>query len=188
MSDANIQKKPSGSRRMRLILILSLAVNLAVVGLVAGAALRGGERGGASGDARARAMQTRDFGFGPYVSALDRDARRDIGRNFISKAGGPAKARAGAQEKFEAILDALKAEPFDADLFQGAMLAQLNDLAEKQNIGASVIVDHVAMMTPEARAAYAVRLDQALKRPPRHDAGPDGGPDAKPKPKPKAQP
>lgn len=180
MSDANFQKKLGGSRRMRFILILSLAVNLAVVGLVAGAALRGGERGGASGDgdARARAMQTRDFGFGPYVEALEHEQRREIGRNFIKKAGGAAKARAGAQEKFEAILDALNAEPFDADLFQAAVLAQLNDLAEKQNIGAAVIVDHVATMTPEARAAYAVRLDQALKRPPRSDA----------KPKPKAQP
>jgi uncharacterized membrane protein len=169
---------------MRVILILSLAVNLAVVGLVAGAALRGGEHRGASGEARARAMQARDFGFGPYVAALDRDERREIGRAFIGKAGGPGKARAGAQEKFEAILDTLKAEPFDADLFQAAVLAQLNDLAEMQRIGVHVIVDHVATMTPEARAGYAVRLDQAIKRPPRRE----GGRNAEPKSKLKVQP
>jgi uncharacterized membrane protein len=173
MSDANIHKKPRASKRMRIVLILSLAVNLAVVGLVAGAALRGGP-GGVSGAERARAMQARDFGFGPYVAALEHDQRREIGRAFIGKAGRPDKAQAGAQAKFEAILDALNSDPFDADLFQTEVLAQLNGLAELQKIGASVIVDHVAAMTPEARAAYAERLDQALKRPPRREGGRDG--------------
>ncbi|MEM5478165.1 periplasmic heavy metal sensor [Pacificibacter sp. AS14] len=176
MSDTNTGQKSRGSQRMRLVLILSLAVNLAVVGLVAGAALRGGERGGVSGDDRARAMQTRDFGFGPYVAALEHEQRRDIGRAFIKKAGLPDAARAGAQAKFEAILDALKAEPFDADLFQSEVLAQLNDLAEMQKIGATVIVDQVAAMTPETRAAYAVRLDQALTRPQRREGGRDDAP------------
>lgn len=174
MSDESKQNTSRASRRMRFVLIVSLALNLAVVGLIAGAALRGGH-GGPAGDARARAMQARDFGFGPYVAALEHSERRTIGRAFIGKAGRPDKARAGAQAQFESVLDALTADPFEADVLKTQMLAQLRDLAELQRIGASVIVDHVAAMTPEARAAYAVRLDQALKRPPRREGGRDGG-------------
>lgn len=190
MSDVNTGRKQSGSGRLRLVLVMSLAVNLAVVGVLAGAALRGGPGGGPAeppelgpGAARARAMQSREFGFGPYLAALEQEQRREIGRAFIGKAGRPDEAQAGAQKKFEAILDTLDAAPFDADLFQTAMLAHLNDLAELQQIGASVIVDYVATMTPEARAAYAIRLDHTLKRPPRPQVGRGGD-----GPKPKDQP
>lgn len=173
MSDIETQKKTRGSRRTRWVLIVSLGLNLAVAGLVAGAALRG-DHGRASGDARARAMQARDFGFGPYVAALDGADRRMIGRAFIGKAGRPDKARNEVQTQFESILEALKADPFDADALKSKMFTQLNNLAEMQKIGADVIVDHLSAMTPEARAAYAVRLDQALQRPLRHDDGRKG--------------
>jgi uncharacterized membrane protein len=185
MSDTDTQKKPNAPRRssarVRWVLIVSLALNLAVVGLVAGAALRGEHRGGAV-DERARAMQSRDFGFGPYVAALDPSERRVIGRAFIGKAGRPDKAHSAAQAQFEAVLDALDAEPFDAEGFRSEMLVQLKGLANLQRIGADVIVEHVASMTPEARAAYAVRLDQALKRPPRREGGRNEGGSGKPKP------
>lgn len=173
MSDTDTQTKTSGSRRTRWVLIASLGLNLAIVGLVAGAALRG-DHGGASGDARARAMQSRDFGFGPYVAALEHADRRVVGRAFIGKAGQPDKARNHVQTQFESILDALNTTPFDGDAFKSEMLTQLNDLAELQKIGADVIGDHIADMTPEARAAYAVRLDQALTRPKRYDDGHKG--------------
>jgi uncharacterized membrane protein len=175
---SNPDPKPSSkSRRMRWILIASLGVNLAIVGLVAGAALRGGYH---DSDVRARAMQSRDFGFGPYVAALDASERRVIGRAFIGKAGRPDKAHNAVQAKFEAILDAIKADPFEAQVLKTQMLTQLNDLAELQRIGADVITDHIAAMTPEARAAYAVRLDQALQRPPRRDKSRDEGRPPKP--------
>lgn len=170
-------KPSSKSRRMRWILIASLGVNLAIVGLVAGAALRGGYH---DSDVRARAMQSRDFGFGPYVAALEAPERRMIGRAFIGKAGRPDKAHNAAQAKFEAILDTIKADPFDVQALKSQMLMQLDDLAELQKIGADVITDHIAAMTPEARAAYAVRLDQALQRPPRRDKSRDDGRPPKP--------
>ena len=182
MSDPNTQTPPPKSRRMRWVLIASLAVNLAVVGLIAGAAIRGEHRG-VSGEVRARAMQTRDFGFGPYVAALEHSERRAIGRAYIGKAGRPDKARRDVQSQFESILAALTAEPFDADVFKSMMLVQLDNLATQQRIGADVIADHVAAMTPEARAAYALRLDAALKRPLRRDC--DGRcEDRQPKPHP----
>lgn len=181
MTEANTQLRPRASTRTRIVLIVSLALNLAVVGLIAGAALRGGH-GGPAGDARARAMQARDFGFGPYVAALEHSERRIVGRAFIGKAGRPDKARAGAQAQFEEILDALTSEPFDADAFKSKVLIQLDGLAEKQRIGADVIVDHVSAMTPEARATYARRLDQVLKRPPRREGGRKDGASVKPKP------
>jgi uncharacterized membrane protein len=160
---------------MRLVLIASLAVNLAVVGVVAGAALRGGDHKGQSGEMRARAMQSRDVGFGPYVAAFEGPQRRTLGRAFVSKAGRQDKAQNTVQAQFEDILALLKTDTFDADAFEAAMRAQLSSLAEMQSIGVDVIVNQVAKMTPEARAVYAKRLDQALTRPPHREPTREGG-------------
>ncbi|RPE72022.1 heavy-metal resistance protein [Pacificibacter maritimus] len=173
MSDTKLPISKS-SRPMRIVLIASLALNLAVVGLIAGAALRG-DRDSKSGADRARVMQSRDIGFGPYVAAFEKGQKRSLGQAFIGKAGRQDKARNTVQAQFEDILAVLTAEPFDADAFKSAMLVQLNGLAELQQIGAEVITDQVAAMTPEARAVYAERLDQALTRPPRHVDGDRSG-------------
>lgn len=158
----------------RVALVISLALNLAVVGLIAGAAVRGG--GPAQrGEERARTMQTRDFGFAPYIAAFSDDERRTVGRAFLKQAGKPAEARRAIQSSFEAVISALQADPFDADGFKALLLAQQKDLASRQSIGASVLADHLAGMAPADRAAYADKLDHILTRPPLREGGGKNG-------------
>ncbi|SFI48593.1 periplasmic heavy metal sensor [Celeribacter neptunius] len=166
-----------GIRWSRVVLVASLALNLAVVGVVGGVALRRD----AAVD-RARALQTRDFGFGPFVGAFETDQRRALGRAFARSAGNPMQARREVGQMFAAMLTTLKTEPFDAGAFGSVLLQQQRQFSERQEIGAQLVVDQIAAMSPEARQAYALRLEEMLKRPPTMGRGPhqgapaDGGP------------
>ncbi|WP_417269462.1 periplasmic heavy metal sensor [Celeribacter sp.] len=149
----------------RVVLVVSLALNLAVVGMVAGAALRRDD--GARGDGeRVRVMQTRDFGFGPYVGAFEGKDKRELGRAFMEKAGGRVEARKRVEAQFNAVMAALRAEPFDPSAFEAVIVEQQADLAARQEIGARLLAQKVANMTHDERAAYAKRLDEMVKRGP----------------------
>jgi len=167
-------KKPF--RWSRVVLVVSLALNLAVIGTVAGALLRWD-----AGVDRARAMQVRDFGFGPFVGALETKDRRDVGRMFIRSAGDPREARAEVKAMFAQMIATLKAEPFDRQAFETLLLQQQQKFSSRQEIGAQIVVDQIAQMSAPDRAAYATRLEDMLKKPPRSPHTGDGVRDAAPR-------
>ncbi|SDI38373.1 periplasmic heavy metal sensor [Alloyangia pacifica] len=151
-------KKPSGAPRwMRWLLLGSLALNLAVVGVVAGGLLRHGgpERGGPP---RGREFIT------PYTQAFSQDQRRELGRQLFSsferKQGDRPRPRPFAD--YRSALELLRAEPFDSTAFAEALSAQDARAAERQKMGQDVLVDYVATLSPEAREAYADRLEAEL--------------------------
>lgn len=163
------EPKKKSFRWSRVVLVASLALNLAVIGTVAGALLRRD-----AGADRARTMQTRDFGFGPFVSALDIQDRRDVGRSFIRSAGDPRQARKDVEAMFEEMVAALKAEPFETDVFATLLLKQQSQFSQRQEMGAHIVVDQIAQMSVQDRAAYAARLEDMLKHPPRPPHSKDG--------------
>ena len=160
-------KKPF--RWSRVVLVMSLALNLAVIGTVAGALLRWD-----AGMDRARAMQVRDFGFGPFIGALDPTDRRDVGRSFVRSVGNPREARAEVKTMFAQMVATLKAEPFDRQTFETLLLQQQQNFSSRQEIGAQIVVDQIAQMSAPDRAAYAMRLEDMLKKPPRPPHSGDG--------------
>ncbi|NIY78204.1 periplasmic heavy metal sensor [Celeribacter sp. HF31] len=164
------QKK--GIRWSRIVLVASLALNIAVLGIVGGALLRWD-----AGMDRAKALQTRDFGFGPFVGAFDTQERRALGRAFSRSAGDPQTARGQVREMFETMVKTLKTEPFDAAAFETLLLRQQKNFSDRQEIGARLVVDQIEAMSAEERMAYADRLVEALRRPPpRPRDGGAGGP------------
>lgn len=152
----------TGLRWSRIVLVASLALNLAVLGVVGGAILRWD-----AGMDRARALQVRDFGFGPFIGAFDTKERRALGREFRRSTGDPKVARQEIETMFQDMLEALRAEPFEAVRFEALLLKQQRDFSERQKIGAELVVDQIATMPSEARMAYAERLEQMIKNPPR---------------------
>ncbi|SDW31529.1 Heavy-metal resistance [Celeribacter indicus] len=162
------QGRRRGIRWGRIVLVLSLALNLAILGAGIGMALRWD----AARD-RARAMHTRDFGFGPYVGAFSREDRRALGRAFVEEAGDWRAARREARESVETLIATLRAEPFDAERFQALLLAQHARFAARQKIGAELVVARIGEMQPEDRIAYADRLEEILTRPPHPPHGGD---------------
>ncbi|WP_417277944.1 periplasmic heavy metal sensor [Celeribacter sp.] len=178
MSDKMTQPGPSGDaakkkgiRWSRIVLVGSLALNIAVLGVVGGALLRWD-----AGMDRAKALQARDFGFGPFVGAFDTQERRALGRAFRRSAGDPQTARSQVREMFETMVTTLKTEPFDAAAFEELLLRQQKNFSDRQEIGARLVVDQIEAMSAEERMAYADRLVEALKRPPQRprDGGPGG--------------
>ncbi|WP_353471539.1 periplasmic heavy metal sensor [Salipiger sp. H15] len=142
---------------MRGLLLASLALNLGVAGVVAGGLLRHGgpEHGGPP--------RGRDF-ITPYTQAFSQDERRELGRKLFSSFEGRQgeRPRPNPFSSYRGTLDLLRAEPFDSAAFAEVLTAQDARAAERQKVGQQVLVDYVSSMTPEARAAYADRLELEL--------------------------
>lgn len=155
----------------RIVLVLSLALNVAILGIVGGAVLRWN-----AGMDRARTLQARDFGFGPFVGALENEDRRALGREFARSAGDPRAARAKVGAMFGAMITALKSDDFDAAGFETLLSEQQREFARGQQIGARLVAQQIAEMSAQERQAYAERLEEMLRNPPHrpHEQGARG--------------
>jgi len=146
----------------RILLFVSLAVNLLIAGMVAGAVLRNtGER------ADGRAL--RDMGYGFFGAALTQGDRRAIGGEMAKRSGDLRANREHVRNQMAQFLQALRTVPYDSD----AVLALSGDLqsklAERQQIGQIALLDRIAAMSDQQRSAYADRLERAMKRGPRRN-------------------
>ncbi|HMO09534.1 MAG TPA: periplasmic heavy metal sensor [Paracoccaceae bacterium] len=170
--DAPLAVPPPGpppGRWMRVLLVVSLALNLAVAGLVAGAMLRGPW----SGDGP-RAVSVRDPGLGPYAAALSEEDRSVLRRALRARLPDLRAARAGFQADMQAVLGALRAEPFDPEALRAAMDRSSARLTETVAIGQAMVFDRIAALGPAERRAFADRLEAALDRPLRRLRDRDG--------------
>lgn len=150
----------TSSRGLRLALILSLMFNLLVLGLIAGAWIRDDR------DMRSHSAMD-DIGFGPYLAALSGTERRDIGRALMQRAGNLRQNREAFRQDFEALIAALRREPFDIGAVSAAIDAQQARLAERLEIGKSVLYEQLTAMTPEQRRAFADGLERAMRHGPK---------------------
>ena len=133
---------------LRITLALSLAANLAVVGLIAGAALsRGGPPFGAGPP-----------GAGPFalVRALPLDERRALIRDLREGRGRPDRAE--RRQRINALIDLIRAEPFDRDAVQAMLSDQRDRAAVETGRVEDAVLDRLSAMDPAARAAFAERL------------------------------
>ncbi len=147
--------KAGGSRGLRIALGVSVALNLLVAGLVAGAVLR---------DGGPRDRMLRDLDFGPFTEALSDQDRDALRREFVARSGGFRDARAEMRADFDALLAVLRATPFDAEAARAVLAATQARVQERLTLGQEVLVERLAAMTPEAREAFADRLERRLRR------------------------
>lgn len=155
MSDPNSTRPVSATPRgVKIALALSVALNLAVAGLAVGAWL---------GDGPHRGMP-RDMSFGPFSEALDSDDRRALRKALLARLGEFRGQREAARAEFQALLTALRADPFQPEALKTALAALEARNAERLDLGRSLIEARLIEMTPEERAAFADRLEKGLKR------------------------
>ncbi|MEM9638126.1 MAG: periplasmic heavy metal sensor [Pseudomonadota bacterium] len=161
MQDTN-PTKPALPRRFKIILGLSLALNLAVVGLIAGAALRHGDgwRGG-----------PRSAGFGayglPYMIALPREERRTVIRAVRSGKAAGLPDRAARRAQYAEVLTALRNTPFDAETLSVVVARQAQSAVEVQQVAQGAWLDVVAAMSDAERDSYAAQIEEVLRRGPK---------------------
>ncbi|QIZ82479.1 periplasmic heavy metal sensor [Thalassovita gelatinovora] len=150
-------KKGSPRVWVRVVLVVSLALNLAVLGVVVGAVARFG----APGDGPpARA----DLVGGAYTRALSPADRRKIGRQLMRDQNDALPTRSTRAGEYQNMLAALRAQPFDADTVN-AILQRQRDFGHKRaELGHKLFLQHLSDMSAADRSAYADRLEQGLNR------------------------
>ena len=149
--------KTGPSRLWRIVFVISLALNLAVVGLVIGAVASG-----RMGDGPPRAF---DLGLGPVSRALDPQDRRAIG---LSLRGRTDLRRGDLRAQTALMVAGLRQEPFDPEAMRALMNSQRARFGAVQDAAQAALIDRIAGMSPERRAAFADRLERELSRPPRN--------------------
>lgn len=147
---------PGASRGTKIILAISLALNLAVVGVVVGNALDGDRRGGPS--------MARDLAFGPFHEALSGADRRALAKILIAKSPAMRDARKMMEADLTQVLAALQADPFDPAALEAAFAAQNARSSANFGVAQAAIRDFLVQMSPEARAEFATRLQDGLGR------------------------
>ncbi len=155
-------------RWMRIVLVLSLALNLAGVGVVAGAVLGHSKK-------PPRSAMVGDLGFGPYTDALSAEDRRALRSAFVERAPDFRDLRKVMRADFDRLLAILRTEPYDAAAATEVIAAQRDRARQGFELGQDLLVERLGAMTAEERAAFADRLERVLSRPPGHPGKrPDG--------------
>ena len=136
-------------RGWRVVLVVSLALNLGVLGIALGHALDGPgrERGPRMGGPAA-----------PLIQALPRAERRALVQTLRQ---GPRPPRGRG---LDPVLEALRATPFDPDALSAA-LGQARAAGDARLRRAeAALIERLTQMSPQARAAYAERLADGFRR------------------------
>ncbi len=149
--------RPAG-RGIKIALAVSLALNLLVAGLAVGAMLRGGPAPGG-----------RDFGLGPLSEALSREDRSALREAFLNRHPDARAERRAMRAEFDTLLAALRAEPFDPAALDAALQAIAQRNTELLETGRGLVAARLKAMDAEARAAFADRLEDGLRRMGRRD-------------------
>lgn len=154
----------SGAPRwMKVLLAVSLAMNLGVLGLVGGAALRGaGDRG---------RPDVRNIGFGPFSDALSPQDRQELRRAFLRDGGNPRAMRQMMRAEVGTLLQVLRTEPLQEAGVRAAFSQFQQRGQERLELGQRLLADRIIAMSPDDRARFADRLEEVMAR---------GGPRAAP--------
>lgn len=162
-----VENTPAATKPRRIwkiVLALSLALNLAVAGIVVGSI--------ASGRAGPDGPRSFDLGIGPMTRALTRQERRAIGQSLRESR---ALHDLNPRERIGGLVAALQADPFDPAVLQALLDAQSQKMDDVQMRAQAAFLALVTDMTPERRAEFAAQLREELSRPRPFRDRPSGG-------------
>ncbi|MDV4166927.1 periplasmic heavy metal sensor [Rhodovulum sp. FJ3] len=157
---------PTKSKRFsvtRIVLVISLAVNVAVAGLVIGAVLKHGPR-----DHDRRPPKSEILSYGPYTSALTEEDREVLLERLVDAQGEIRDNRRAVKADFKRLLNAVRAEPYDPAATAAIMAEQQARVQKQIDLVSRVLLEQLTEMSAEEREEFADRLERVLRRgPPR---------------------
>lgn len=152
--------QPKKRRWVMPLLGASLIANMLVVGIVLGAFFAnrdGPPRDKVDGPARSLVGA-------PFLRALAPEQRRALYGEVRKNGDRLRENRTDLRQQFEALLAAIQAEPFDAEMVQALLQKQRDVALRRQSIGESLLIAQLSQMKVEERVAYAERLSRDLRR------------------------
>lgn len=141
-------------RWMRVLLVVSLALNLLVAGVVVGQLVFDDDHG--------RGPRPVEIALGPFARAMDAGDRRAILESLRSNSDLRPLSRDQRAAAFGEIVTTLRVEPFDRARAEAALSAQAERVRGLERTIQGALLDRLAAMTPDQRAAFADRLEAEL--------------------------
>ncbi|MGI9391044.1 MAG: periplasmic heavy metal sensor [Boseongicola sp.] len=140
-------------------LLVSLAINLLIVGIVVGFVISSKppipDRVGDN---------VRSLIGAPFVQALPKEDRQALMKAIGAERGRLRENREALRARFEALLGALQADPFEPAAIAMLLQKQRSVAIRRQQIGESLLIERLKTMTLDERDQYADRLAHALRR------------------------
>ncbi|MEX0287355.1 MAG: periplasmic heavy metal sensor [Paracoccaceae bacterium] len=136
---------------MRILLGVSLALNLATIGIVTGAAYRILGPGGPP--------HPPSFG-GAVIRSLPHDERKAL----VAEARKSVNGQSARREGLAPLVTALRADPFDVEAITALLQSQRNRQAAWAEAMQGAWLTRVSAMSAEERAAYADKIEEAEAR------------------------
>ena len=155
MTDKSPPRTARSPLWLRLLLFVSLALNLLVAGVVAGHILRDGPDG--------RVPRVDRMG-GPMTFALSPEDRREIGHALRDAYREKRPTREQIMAEYQGVIEALRSDPFDRRGLQSAFDRQLASTQDRVAIGQEVLMQRITTMSDAERHAFADRLEEGLRR------------------------
>ncbi len=152
-------KKPKSGKWVKLVLILSLGLNLAVVSFVIGITIKGPPD-------RARLQNSDAVAFLSY--ALPKQHRREIRREMVAHREALRSNRNALHGLRAEMIEILQEEDFDLAKVAVILERQRGHFLSLGELAHDALLNRIAVLTPEERAAY-IRSLQRDARPARQD-------------------
>jgi hypothetical protein len=157
MENSTEHMKRSPHRGFKILLGVSLALNLAVVGVMVGAMLRKGPDGHQRGDRHVSFAR-------PYIQALPREDRVAV---FEATRSTRKRTDRGVRlAHYQEMTDILRAENFDRAAIENVLTKQGAMTLNAQNAGQNQWLDLIEKMDAKERGSYADAIEDVLKRGP----------------------
>ncbi len=140
-----MSEKSKSRKWVKILLVVSLGINLAVAGLIIGAALQG--------PAKQDRPKNRDaIAFLSY--ALPKEHRREIRRELIDRREDFQANRQALHGLRIEMIEALEQEPFEIEKVEDLLEQQRNYFLSMGELAHDALLRRIEQLTPEERAAY----------------------------------
>lgn len=153
----------------RWVLIGSLGLNLLAAGVFGGALLRQWGPGD-------HPPPPRNVALGFWSEGLQRQDHEALRDRFRSKGVDFKASWQGERSDRQALITILRTEPFDAAAFVTLADSLQNRAVGRMTLTEDIVRGHIIDMTPEARQAFADRLEESLHRKRAAPRGKEGAP------------
>lgn len=150
MSDTDKQPKTGMRRSLKILLAVSLGLNMLVIGSIGGMVFHDGSPRGPK--------SYKDAAYGPYTRALSHQDRKAIGKALRSEIGDFRQDLPTIRAGFSALKDALSADVYDRDLVHRLIKDQEALGLKRYQVGQRLLLERLDHMSPQERRKFAERL------------------------------